>query len=174
MVDAIVVTASATAAGNLIEPPSGTGPPMGSSQGQLRPAPLAARGADHSGQAPRRDALAPDIGVARLRALLVVPVDPFLRRVDIDERQRILGGPQRHLPGKRQQHPAHLLHLAGVSPGERVQEWPSVEGARIPEISSPIAPCCRTPMSLMLSAPATIPAIRQAFTHTARQAATEA
>jgi hypothetical protein len=38
---------------------------------------------------------------------------------------------------------------------------PSVDGARIPANTSPIAPCRRTSMSSMQSAPAVIPATRQ-------------
>ena len=53
-----------------------------------------------------------------LRALLLVPVDPFLHRVDVDERQRARAGQQRRLPRQlRQELPARLLQLGDVAPG---------------------------------------------------------
>ena len=46
------------------------------------------------------------------RALLVVPVDPLLHRVDIDEGQHVLAGRQRGAPGQlRQQSAVHRLEL---------------------------------------------------------------
>jgi hypothetical protein len=56
--------------------------------------------------------------MAELRALLFVPVDPFLHRVDIDEREGFSAGQQRRLPGQlRQKLPARFLQLADVPPG---------------------------------------------------------
>jgi hypothetical protein len=50
--------------------------------------------------------------------LLVVAVDAFLHRVDVDERQHIRAGQQRRLPGQlRQELPARLLQLGYVPPG---------------------------------------------------------
>ena len=61
--------------------------------------------------------------MAERRALLLVPVDAFLHRVDVEERHRVLAGQQRRAAGQvRQQQPAHLLQLEHVPPGERAQE----------------------------------------------------
>ena len=79
------------------------------------------RRADHRGQrvqAPDQQRLPLDLGVAELRALLLVPVDPLLHRVDVDERQGVRAGQQRRLPGQlREELPARLLQLADVPPG---------------------------------------------------------
>jgi hypothetical protein len=56
------------------------------------------RRADHRGQrvqAPDQQRFPLDLGVPELRALLLVPVDAFLHRVDVDERQRSRAGKQR-------------------------------------------------------------------------------
>ena len=79
------------------------------------------RRADHRGQrvqAPDQQRLPLDLGVAELRALLLVPVDPLLHRVDIDEREGFRAGQQRRLPGQlREELPARFLQLADVPPG---------------------------------------------------------
>jgi hypothetical protein len=76
-------------------------------------------------RAPDQQALAPDLGVAEPGAGLRVPVDPFLHRVDIDERQHVRAGQQRRgLRQPGQEHPAGLLQLPGAAPGERAQERP--------------------------------------------------
>jgi hypothetical protein len=55
-------------------------------------------------------------------ALLLVPVDAFLHRVDVDERQRARAGQQRRPPGQRRQElPARLLQLGDVAPGIAAQ-----------------------------------------------------
>ena len=65
-----------------------------------------------------QQALALDLGVPERGALLAVPVDPFLHRVDIDERQRVPAGQQRRPPGQlAQQQPVHRLQLPDVPPG---------------------------------------------------------
>jgi hypothetical protein len=56
--------------------------------------------------------------VAEPRALLLAPVDPFLRRVDVDEGQHVRVGQQRRLPAEPGQEPAAgLLDLQDVPPG---------------------------------------------------------
>ena len=51
------------------------------------------------------------------RALLLVPVDPLLLRVDVDERERVRAGQQRRAAGQlRQELPARLLQLAARCP----------------------------------------------------------
>ena len=63
--------------------------------------------------------------MAERGALLLVAVDTFLHRVDVDERHHVLAGQQRRAAGQvRQQLPAHLLRLPGVPPGERAKERP--------------------------------------------------
>jgi hypothetical protein len=53
------------------------------------------------------------------RALLGVPVDPLLLRVDVDEGQDVRPGQQRGAAGQlRQDLPVDLLQLKDVSPGE--------------------------------------------------------
>lgn len=47
-----------------------------------------------------RDLLARDLGVAEPGALLPLPVDPLLHRVDIDEPEHLLAGQQRRPPGE--------------------------------------------------------------------------
>ena len=48
-----------------------------------------------------------DLRVAEPRALLLVPVDAFLHRVDVDEREGARAGQQRRLPGQlREELPA--------------------------------------------------------------------
>jgi hypothetical protein len=83
------------------------------------------RRADDGGkrvQAPDQQRLPLDLGVPELRSLLLVPVDPFLHRVDIDERQRARTGQQRRPPRQRgQELAAGLLQLRGISPGIRAQ-----------------------------------------------------
>jgi hypothetical protein len=70
--------------------------------------------------------------VAERRALLLVPVDPPLRRVDVDERQHAGAGQQVGAAGQlRQQLPADLAELEHVAPGERPQERP--HGRRRPQ-----------------------------------------
>ena len=73
------------------------------------------RRADHGGQrvqAPDQQRFPLDLRVAELRALLLVPVDAFLHRVDVDERQGARAGQQRRLPGQlREELPARLLQL---------------------------------------------------------------
>ena len=49
-------------------------------------------------QAPDQQRFPLDLRVPEPRALLLVPVDAFLHRVDIDERQHIRAGQQRRLP----------------------------------------------------------------------------
>ena len=86
------------------------------------------RRADDRGQRvqpPDQQRFALDLGVPEPGALLVVPVDPFLHRVDVNERQRSRAGQQRRLPGQRDQElPARLLQLADVSPGIAAQVRP--------------------------------------------------
>ncbi len=61
--------------------------------------------------------------MAERRALLLVPVDPLLHRVDVHERHRVLAGQQRGPAGHPgQQQPAHLLQLQHIAPGEGAQE----------------------------------------------------
>jgi hypothetical protein len=61
--------------------------------------------------------------VAERRALLLVPVDTLLHRVDVQEGHGVLAGQQRGPAGQVcQQQPAYLLHLQHVSPGEGAQE----------------------------------------------------
>jgi hypothetical protein len=83
------------------------------------------RGADGRGQrvrAPDQDRLPLDLRVPEPRALLGVPVDPLLHRVDVDERQHFPAGQQRRLPRQaRQEPPARLLQLGDVPPGVRAQ-----------------------------------------------------
>jgi len=83
------------------------------------------RRADHRGQrvqAPDQQRFALDLGVPEPRALLAVPVDPFLHRVDAGERQGVRAGQQRRLPGQfRQELPACLLQLGDVAPGITAQ-----------------------------------------------------
>ena len=56
------------------------------------------------------------------RPLLLVAVDAFLHRVDVDEGEDARAGQQRRLPGQlRQELPARLLQLAHVAPGIRAQ-----------------------------------------------------
>jgi hypothetical protein len=57
--------------------------------------------------------------VAELRALLLVPVDPLLHGINVDERQRVRAGQQRRLPCQRDQElPAGLaLLLTRPAPG---------------------------------------------------------
>ena len=63
-----------------------------------------------------------DLGVPEPGALLLVPVDPFLHRVDVHERQHVLAGQQRRPAGQfRQQLAVHRLQLADVPPGVRAQ-----------------------------------------------------
>jgi hypothetical protein len=60
--------------------------------------------------------------VAEPGALLVVPVDAFLHRVDVDERQGARAGQQRRLPGQfREELPACLLQLGDIAPGIAAQ-----------------------------------------------------
>ena len=61
---------------------------------QMVPHPRPARSAPH------QQALPLDLGVPESGALLVVPVDPFLHRVDVHERQHVLGGQQRRPAGQ--------------------------------------------------------------------------
>ena len=69
-------------------------------------------------QAPDQQRLALDLRVPEPGALLLVPVDPLLHRVDVDERESVRAGQQRRLPGQlRQELPARLLQLGDVSPG---------------------------------------------------------
>ena len=69
-------------------------------------------------QAPHQQRFPLDLGVPEPRALLVVTVDPFLHRVDVNEGQGFRSGQQRRLPGQvRQEFPARLLQLGDVSPG---------------------------------------------------------
>ena len=50
------------------------------------------------------------------RALLVLPVDAFLHRVDVKKRQGARAGQQRRPPGQfREELPARLLQLADVA-----------------------------------------------------------
>ncbi len=88
----------------------------------------AQRRADRGGQrvqAPHQQALALDFGVAERRALLFVPVDAFLLRVDVEERQYLPAGQQWRAAGQfRQQQPVHLPQLQRVPPGERPQKRP--------------------------------------------------
>ena len=68
-------------------------------------------------QAPDQQRLALDLGVPEPGSLLLVPVDPFLHRVDVDEGQGARAGQQRRPPGQlRQELPARLLQLADVPP----------------------------------------------------------
>ena len=56
------------------------------------------------------------------RALLLVPVDAFLHRVNINEREGFRAGQQRRLPGQlREELPARLLQLGDVPPGITAQ-----------------------------------------------------
>jgi len=78
------------------------------------------------------------------RALLQMPVDPFLHRVDVDEGQ-----------------PAPAFSSWATFP--QVQERrrdPSVDGAGTPPNRASIAPCRSTSMSSVESAPAAMPATR--------------
>ena len=79
------------------------------------------RRADHRGQrvqAPDQQRFPLDLGVPEFRALLGVPVDPLLHRVDVDERQHLPAGQQRRLPRQfREELPAGLLQLRDVPPG---------------------------------------------------------
>ena len=109
------------------------------------------RRADHRGQrvqAPDQQRFALDLGVPEPGALLVVPVDPFLHPVDVNERQSSRAGQQRRLPGQRDQElPARLLHLADVSPGIAAQVRPQRGRRRTPPNSVLIAPCRSRSMS---------------------------
>jgi len=63
----------------------------------------ASRGADRGDervQPADQHRLALDLGVAGPGAFLLMAVDPFLRRVDVDEGQDIGPGQQRRLPGE--------------------------------------------------------------------------
>jgi len=115
-------------------------------------------------RAAHQQALAADLRVPERRALLGVPVDPFLLGVDIDEGQDIRPGQQRGTAGQlRQDLPVDLAQLKDIAPGERAQERPQ-RGRRadIPEQHRQGA-VTQQPMSSMLSAPAAIPAARQAI-----------
>ena len=122
------------------------------------------RRADHGGQrvqAADQQRLPLDLGVPEPRALLLVPVDPLLHRVDVDERQGVRAGQQRRPPGQfRQQLPGRLLQLGDVAPGigaqVRAQRGRGADAAE----QVLIAPCRSRPMSSMVSAPAAIPATR--------------
>jgi hypothetical protein len=84
------------------------------------------RGGDHGGegvQAADQQGLSLDLGMPEPGALPGVPVDPFLHRVHVDERQHVTAGQQRRPPGQlRQQPAAHGIQLADAAPGERAQE----------------------------------------------------
>jgi hypothetical protein len=122
------------------------------------------RGADHCGQrvqAPDQQRLPLDLGVPEPRALLAVPVDPLLHRVDVNERQHARAGQQRRLPHEPgQELPAGLLQLGDVAPGIRsagaIRAWtgrgprrtghPSRRAAARPcHQSSPRPPPCPRP-----------------------------
>ena len=103
--------------------------------GGVRVAAAQPGGGDHRGGQRRADrrgqrvqpadqqALALDLGMAERRALLLMPVDPLLHRVNVDERQHVRAGQQRCAAGQlRQQQPVHLPQLEHVPPGERAQE----------------------------------------------------
>jgi hypothetical protein len=73
-------------------------------------------------QPPDQQRLALDLRVPEPGALLLVPVDPFLHRVDVNERQRARAGQHRRPPGQRDQElPARLLQLADIPPGIAAQ-----------------------------------------------------
>ena len=123
------------------------------------------RRADRAASAfsPRTSTVLPWILVCPNGALLVMPVDPPLHRVDVHEGQLSAPGSS----GARLASSASSARLTFSSwrtfpqVKERRNE-PSVDGARIPPNSSSIAPCRSRSMSSMLSAPAAIPATRQA------------
>jgi len=80
---------------------------------------------DQRVQAANQHGLALNLGMAELRAFLLVPVDPLLRRVDVDEGQHVRAGQQRRLPRQPgQELPARPLDLQHVSPGIRAQVRP--------------------------------------------------
>jgi len=84
-------------------------------------------------RAAHQQALAADLRVPERRALLGVPVDPFLLGVDIDEGQDIRPGQQRGTAGQlRQDLPVDQVN-------ERRND-PSVDGARISPNSTGRAP----------------------------------
>ena len=124
----------------------------------------AQRGADRGGQRVQpadQQALALDLGVPERGALLAVPVDPFLHRVDIHEGQRVLAGQQRRPAGQlAQQLAVHRLQLADVSPGVGPQVRSQRRRRPDPAEQAAIAPCRSRSMSSMLSAPAAMPATR--------------
>jgi hypothetical protein len=61
--------------------------------------------------------------MAERRALLLASVDALLHGVDVNERHGVLPGQQRGTAGQIcQQHPAHLLQLEHVPPGEGPQK----------------------------------------------------
>ena len=86
------------------------------------------RRADHRGQRVQpadQQGFALDLGVPEPGALLLVPVDPFLHRVDVHERQLVLAGQQRRPAGQLgQQLAVYRLELADVPPGIRAQVRP--------------------------------------------------
>ena len=121
-----------------------------------------ARRGDERVQPADQHGLALDLGVAEPRALLAVPVDPLLRRVDVDEGQHVRAGQQRRPAGEAgQQFPAGLLDLQDVSPGIGAQVRPErgrCAGPREEDVHGPVP---QQPMSSIESAPAAMPATRQ-------------
>ncbi len=113
------------------------------------------RGGQHV-QPAHQQTLSLDLGVAERRALLGVPVDAFLHRVDVDECQ--------HVPARQQRGTAGFtFSTCSTLPQVKARRNdPSVDGARIPPNSAGMAPCRRRSGSSMLSAPPIIPATRQA------------
>ena len=82
------------------------------------------RRADRRGQRvqpPDQQAFALDLGVAERGALLGVAVDPFLHRVDIEERQASAPGNNGARRASRPATPGDLLQLADVPLGVRAQ-----------------------------------------------------
>ena len=124
------------------------------------------RGADRGDervQAADQDGLALDLRVAEPRALLLVAVDPFLRRVDVDEGQHVRAGQQRRLARRAgPAAPGRPSRAAGRCPRYRSAGATRAWTGRGPRrTATSMAPCRSRPMSSMLSAPAAMPATRQ-------------
>ena len=101
------------------------------------------RGTGQHVQAAYQQALALDLGMPERCALLGMPVDPFLLRVDVNKREHVPAGQQRGAAGQPgQDQPVHLLQLQHVPPGEGPQERPQ-RGRRSDPAAPTIIPATR-------------------------------
>ena len=142
-------------------------------RGRRRRSPREPHAGDHRGrqwradrgsqrvQLPNQQRLAVDLRVPEPRALLWCQ-DSFLRGVDVHERQHISARQQGACPTRRARNsrPA-FLRLPDVPQLDARRNESSVDGARTPANSVPIAPGRSRPMSSMLSASAAMLTTRQ-------------